>query len=263
MSHYLEEKEPLIVYEICKNIERIPQPEGEEQFNPTKTGDCFLCSSYAIISHFCKERSIQPPTKQQVYEVWASEDVNAGSGSNYWSNERFWNYFNHLSKWWDIAFEMVIDPPVCLDRFNEFPSAFGPRLYTPSALTQRVKTYLEAGYLIHAEVQHRPTSEYIKEGKRADGSDHLVVIDGIRTVVDQKLMCMGDGKTDPSWFGHIKNQIHIVDSARKKPEPYWIDVNTYVEEHGGFCMWFIRPNRDLEYSFPKSYGCQEHPVGII
>lgn len=263
VSHYLEEKDPLILYEVCKNVVRVAQPEGDAQFNPTKAGDCFLCSSYAIISHFCEQQKVQPPSMKEVYEVWASKDVDAGSGSNYYANQKFWNYFNYLSKWWDIEFEMVEDPAISIENLNIFPSTFGPKLYTSSALKQRIQTYLEAGYLVHAEIQHKPASEYIKEGKRVDGSDHLIVIDGIRTLVHQKLMCMGDGQTKPSWFGRLSTELHIVDSSRKKPNPYWINIDTYVEEHGGFAMWFVRPKRELSYSFPESYGCLEHPIDKI
>jgi len=256
MSHQLDSRPHLIRYEILHNVERVAQPEGDAQFNPSKAGDCFLCSSYAIIKHFCQQKDVTPPSMADVYhKVWCEEDIKANTGSNHWATQKFWDYLYHALDWDELKFDRVDDPPLHIPGWHEM-ATFGPKFFSNESFQNRIQTYLEAGYLIHAQIQAKPLSEYIKEEKRSHGGDHLVVIDGFRITEDQKLTCF-DGKV--SWYGSIHYYVHVVDSSRKKPKPYWIDLGTWIEEHGGFNMYFIRPTVEEYFGFPsKPEECPEH-----
>lgn len=255
--HILETKPLLVRYETLRNVERCPQPEGDAQYNPTRNGDCFLCSSYAIIRYFCQQRNVTPPAMEEVYrKVWCHEDIKADTGSTHWSTKKFWEYLNWALDWYDLEFDLVIDPPLHIPDQWEI-TTFGPKLFSHEKFKQRIQTYLEAGYLVHMEIQAKPTSEYIKEGSRSCGGDHLVVIDGFRITEEQKLACHGEGK--PHWYGTIKHWVRVVDSSRKKPEPYWIETDTLLEEHGGYNMYFIRPRVEERFGFPAApEKCSEH-----
>lgn len=255
--HVIEELPLIILYEICAGVERVAQPEGDAQLNINKTGDCFVCSSFAIIRHFCRQANIEPPSMADLYhKVWADKEIGAAKGSHYWAIEKFWPRWQHMLDWWKIELSAETDPPF---EFNEYYShnIYGPNLYTSTALVKRVRTYLEAGYLIHVEMSSKPASEYRKEGYTPCGADHMAVIDGFRTSSKQQLSCSGPGY-GAHWSGTTLYQLHIVDSSRKKSEPYWIDIDTWMKEHGGASMWFIRPKREKHYSFPESKDC---PLG--
>ncbi len=252
--HKIKELDPVVTYEILLNVERVAQPEGDAQFNPTRNGDCFVCSSAAIINYFCKEKNITPPSMSDIYHKgWAPKGVGGATGGSYYANKNFWNQFSHNLDWWDIKFELIEDPAIDLE--IHYPPTFGPRIYNEQIFIKRVRTYLEAGYLIHVQMQSEPQTERNKQGLPQIGSDHLVVIDGFRTTESFTLSCY-DKETH--WSGSFHNFIHVVDSSRKKTEPYWMSVSDWIKNHGGYSMLFIRPKRDKCIPFPPKETCPEH-----
>lgn len=137
----------------------------------------------------------------------------------------------------ELGLEFVVDPP-----FDPEPSPGYklPTMYSPQSYARRVRVYLEAGYLVHAQMLFDRESDLVKAGAkslrtsgRISRSDHLVVIDGYRKVTKWK-------KVGDNWGGRIIEELHVVCSSSKRPEPYWIDSIEFVEEHHGFGMWFVR-----------------------
>jgi hypothetical protein len=258
MTHTVKELPTEVVYEICHNVERQAQPEGDAQFNKRRTGDCFLCSSYAIIRHFCRLADKPYPTMAEVHSVWASNHVKGGDGSTHFSNVDFWNCLNgELGDKLPFPFEMVQDPPFDVATWY-MTDCFGPKVFNAASFRRRLAVYLEAGFVAHAQMQSETTSSFIKRDATPTGSDHLIVIDGVRETITYKATCYDDPTMETSWSGAIKYEIHVVDSSRKKPEPYWVDAEYFVREHGGYQMYFVRPSRRKERNWPECIKCEEH-----
>jgi hypothetical protein len=247
------DKEDVVLYELLLGVERIAQPDGANQLNPTGKGDCFVCASAAIIYYFCKKAGVTPPSTQDIYlKGWADKDIGAATGSSFWSNGKFWDQWQHLLDWWGVTFEMEEDPPIDAQAI-EYPNTFGPRYFNAPTLAKRIKCRLEAGYLIHAEIQSNKERELNCRGERGGGADHVVVIDGFRERLVSTLACWGDD--GPNWSGTHKFEVHVVDSRRSTPEPFWIDVDDWVADHGGYSMWFIRPDRRKAHCWPAKKPC--------
>jgi len=247
------DKEDVVLYELLLGVERIAQPEGTNQFNPTGRGDCFVCASTAIIRYFCKQADVVPPDIRDIYtKGWADKDIGAATGSSFWSNGKFWDQWQHLLDWWGLDFEMESDPPIDIHTI-EYPNTFGPQFFNNHAFVRRVKCRLEAGYLIHTEIQSDKERELNQRGEHGCGADHVVVIDGFRERLVSTLACWNDD--GPNWSGSHKFEIHVVDSRRRTPEPFWIDVDDWIVDHGGFSMWFIRPDRRKPHRWPAKKPC--------
>lgn len=253
--HEIETREPVVTYEILAGVERVGQPTPD--LNPRGAGCCFACSTAAIIQHFARRAGKTPPTLEQVYSVWAGDYVKAPGGSDFWATERFWGCWQGALKWYDLAFEMEQDPPIEIPDRHYMNHPFGVNLYSHSALKKRIQTRLEAGWLIHVEMQSEPQRERAKAGHSPFGSDHLVVIDGFRETVTHGHCCAGPGY-DAHWGGVRDYWLHVVDSSRKKPEPYWMKLSDWKDNHGGYCMWFVRPERRLDLDLPTPRPC---PLG--
>lgn len=210
--------------EVLHRVERVPD---DRRFSPAGGGDCFVCSSHAVISHFARQAGSAPPQLEETYQLW--QEVEAPNGPGAHQTTDFWHLAGDVH-----GLEHVIDPPWELE---PNPGYKLPSLYSHHSYARRVRVYLEAGYLIHAQQLMDRRSELVAKGERCiPPSNHLVVIDGVRTVTRYRMV----GETRA---GRIDEQLHVVCSSSRNPEPYWINAEEWVEEHNGFGMWFVRPER--------------------
>lgn len=253
--HEIAARDPIAVEEVVVGVERVGQPTPD--LNPKGWGCCFACSSAAIIRYFAAKVGQRAPTLEEVYAVWAGEEVKAPTGGDFWAFEKFWNAWRYGGHH-PLELETEQDPPVSLpdDRYS-MAHAFGPFIFDSNTLWKRIRTRIDAGWLVHVEVQHEPQRTRAANGQGALGADHLVVIDGYRETVRHEHSCMGEGY-DASWHGMHEKWLHVVDSARKFPEPYWIRLQEWKDNHGGFNMWFVRPARQCHVPLPQAEPC---PLG--
>lgn len=242
-----------VVDERILGVDRVGQPTPD--LNPQGTGCCFACSSAAIIRYFAAQVGIPSPTLEEVYAVWAGDRVKCPTGGSSPAMEEFWSAWHYDVPGWREVLEREQDPPLELpERWNAaFP--FGPKLYRPSVLYKRVRARIDAGWAIHVEMQCAPQRPRTGERKPSFGSDHLLVIDGYRRTYRVTTLCTGEGGGSFQSGGWTE-YLHIVDSRRTTPEPYWVKVDDWVEDHGGFNMWFVRPTRGPRRSaFPPRQEC--------
>lgn len=259
--HIIETTAVVPQYEVCHYIERVAQPVPH--FNPNQSGDCFLCSSYAIIKHFCKLANVKPPPIEDVFHKgWAHKDVGAATGATHQSTYNFWRSFRDQLNWYELPkFDIIEDPPIDLDNLL-IPDTFGRSMYTPLAFAKKMRTYLEAGYLAHVSMHMNKASEVRKRGERVHGSDHMVTIDGYRRGTSHSLHCFSDkDKEEPQWTGLHVEEFHVVCSNKRSPEPYWISVHDWMEEHGGLEVYYLRPEREKSIPWPLDVKkCPQDPV---
>lgn len=257
--HAIEKLPAEVVYEILAGVERIPQPSP----GYAPAGDCFACSSFAIIRHWARAAGVDLPfSLEDLYrKAWAHEDVGAAKGSSFHAVEKFWWRWNDLLGWYGLKLDHVQDAPVAIDALRYAPHmTFGGTLYPPQVLSRRLRTYLEAGYVAHVEMQYEAQREKWKRGEPPHGSDHMVVIDGFRETRTMSLDCSGDGY-GAHWSGTGGSELHVVCSASRGA--YWIDIGDWVRDHGGFNMWFVRPRRSRALPWPESEPCPQGHLGPI
>lgn len=232
--HTIPDGDSVVLLEVLANVGRVPQPMPEW----VQGGDCFQCAVFAILQHFAKSTGVVLPVDLRgMYEkVWCHPDVGmARGGSNVTKKDAFWCQWNVLLCWWGLQVETVEDPPLDLSVLTLASTSFGPRLFTATGLVKRIRTYLEAGYLVYAAMQKGAA----RGGVGVLGANHVVVIDGYRKTYQRSISC---GSERASWCGSYEDEIHVVCSAT--PEPYWISAQDWVADHGGYDMRFIRPKRE-------------------
>lgn len=258
-SHHFPHGPPETLYEVLAGVERVPQPFPEY----VRGGDCFQCAAYAVLAHFARAKGTAlPVTLREMYDrVWSHPDVGLkNGGSSMTEKEAFWKRWNALLDWHDLVVETVVDPPLDLGWPAVQHADFGPKLYTADSLARRLRVYLEAGYVAYVAIQKQPAREVVRAGHRPHGADHIVVVDGYRKSFQPDVSCWtdSDGSRNQTWSGAYAEEIHVVCSAT--PEPYWIRVRDFVEDHGGYHMRFIRPRRERASSWPEGHpACSQHP----
>lgn len=235
--HSVPDGDPVVLYEILHGVEPVEQPVP----GMVPGGDCFQCAAYAILRHLAGSEGL-PVTLREMYDrVWSHPDVGmARGGSQVARKPAFWLRWNELLGWWGLRVETVEDPPLDLWAGTLAHTTFGPRMYTTAALVRRVRTYLEAGYLVYAEMQRQGSREIVRSGYRPHGADHVVVVDGYRRTYRRSIGCDGSGSV---WGGEYGDEIHVVCSV---VGTYWISVSEWVEDHGGYDMRFVRRRREAD-----------------
>ncbi len=125
---------------------------------------------------------------------------------------------------------------------------------------KRVRTYLEAGYVIYVEHQMESSRDIIKSGFRPWGANHVAVIDGYRKTYQDEVECSATCGVRQQWrHGSFSEKIQVVCSLH--PEPYWISPLDWIENHGGFNMRFVRTRREKrspEWGNEEA-TCPDHP----
>lgn len=259
VPHLLENGKALLCYQLLAGVTRFEQP------TPTKNpgGDCFACSSFAILRHFCGLREVEPPSYETIWGAWASEEIGGKTftGGSPWVTEKFWLRWQFVTGWQKILFQLEYDPPLAL-QFQA--NAFGPKSHDALLFARRVRVYLEAGYLGQVEVQHEPQIDRDRRGEDPLGGDHLIVIDGYREIMHPQKWC--DGLGHAAWSGTYTNEIHVVDSALagdlvpSVTQGVWVDIGSFVKNHGGWPIWWVRPDPRVYTAYPsfETKGCLIH-----
>jgi hypothetical protein len=223
--------------EYCHNIAVFPQPVPAR--NPG--GDCFAC---AVTATFQYIYGAQAPTFDQVWEAFQREVEYVRNGEvcrqvqleNSWSGYRVALYnLRALVGPFDVQTDFAARgvPPFGHDSGDSM--AWCP-IVDEGQWGHRLDAWLRAGWYAFAciRMDPNPTGEWVltEEGPRRVSTDHFVVLDGIRS-----------GWRAVERFPGAKSfetQVHVVCSARGG-RAYWIDVDTFLREHGAGAWWLVRP----------------------
>jgi hypothetical protein len=223
--------EELLMRSFCQGVAVYPQPSP----NRNAGGDCFACALTAALRHFYKESA---PTFDQVWACF-QEELTRGDTGEKWM---------HLCNTWTgyrTAFYAAADIVGRMEIFTDFvaPEADHERYSCDwgihldgYAWAKRLDAWLCAGHLAFASIYYagNPTGEWVQtpDGPRRHSTDHFVLLDGVR-----------DGwRKHPTVDGaaSLVYQVHVVCSAAGG-RTYWIDVATFLREHGAGAWWLIRP----------------------
>lgn len=219
-------REPQCLYAVSRPVERVAQPSSGLE------GGSFNCAALAILQQFLPEA----PTLDVLWEdVWEGLVLGPQSKgpSGLKDHADFWSAVND---WGDVRLQAVVDPPLSLpDTWGD--RAHGPTMFQEDTFSKRCRAYLEAGYVGYCAVQFERRSDVIryKNQDPAEGSDHVVVLDGFREMYRSTGKCSGDG---PQYSGHHYNEIHVVCSTVR--EDYWVDSQEFIREHGGYQVIWVR-----------------------
>lgn len=216
---------------FCHGVAVVPQPVPHR--NPG--GDCFACATTAAMRHFFGERA---PSFDQVWECYQKENIRSDTGEKWLSLTNHWEGYRHAF----INLERYVGG---LEHFVDFvePKFERHRASCDWGIhvdgydwARRLDAWLRSGHLAFASIHYagNPTGEWLQtpEGPRRVSTDHVVVLDGVRCGWKRHATVAG-AKT-------FVYQVHVVCSARGGRE-YWIDVDTFMREHGAGAWWLIRP----------------------
>lgn len=224
---------------FCHGIAVFPQPSPAR--NPG--GDCFACSVTATLRHIY---GAEAPTFDQVWEsfqrtvqfVRNGEVAQQTQLENTWDGYRgaFYNLIEYVGRF-DIQTDFAARGVPQFGHDSGESMAWWP-MVDESQWARRLDAWLRGGWYAFASIRldPNPTGEWLMtdDGPRRVSTDHFVVLDGVRSGWRRRVC------PDGMKCGTLVHQVHVVCSARDG-RAYWIDVDTFLREHGAGAWWLIRP----------------------
>jgi hypothetical protein len=221
------------VREFLHGVTPYPQPSPAR--NPG--GDCFACAITATLRHIHGESA---PTFDQVWEAFLVEQEYNGEKRKHLRNT--WHGYRHaLYELTELVGRMEVQTDFAARGTPQFGYLEGESMawwpaVDESQWAKRLDAWLRAGWYAFASIRldPNPTGEWLitPEGPRRVSTDHFVVLDGVR--------CGWRKHPTVAGSASLVYQVHVVCSARGGRE-YWIDVDTFLREHGAGAWWLIRP----------------------
>jgi hypothetical protein len=209
-----------------------PVPQPSPGINPG--GDCFACATLALVRHFWPDEAAGQ-TVAAVVEWWRTQPVYGheekvvGNTISYARRSLF-----NLPE--PFRLEVMTDPWQSLISEEHQPHGL---VYGVQNYARRVEAYLSAGWVGLTSIRFAPAAPHFLNPKPEGGywnasTDHMVLIDGVRTTVQ--------GETEG--LGVHVDEVHIVCSVKGG---YWIDERDLLREYGGRFIWWCRPRRELPW----------------
>ncbi len=208
-------------------IDRKPVPQPHPYI--VSGGDCGGCCLTGLLNF--------PPEKiREIYEMaWENQDDGKINSFSMVSMQRALDNFMYRQKLIEIWIDDYVLPTAYVSTTWGMPTPWGyPGYKLEMEWTQRLRTYLEAGYVGLAEVLFSGESNITNEYKHKD-TNHWILLTGARSIFI----------SNEFGGGHWERQIRMSCSVKGN---VWLKAKQFLMRYGGFKTLYIRP-----YPTPEIY----------